>query len=269
MITITGFNDLIEIAQRHTAGHFLDYGGTIFTEQSFPKRIIHLFRSVWADGFGGYWIGRAWSSILLSVLLLVQFAVGAGDIRERWNRDNKLKAFLICLIIYIAWIILFQNVIYKSRHILPVLLFFCILLIEGQEKIRGNHYLMMVYFYFIILAGHNYTLIDQHRNYTAIHKLKSYVSNKKNVGSIISIPLINYYLERHKINAEFFSVEDSSEIKGFSESYDPSKQSFMIGAYQSELDDTFILKVDTTFYHNPYMNQMWPKIQVYTIKKNN
>ena len=26
MITITGFNDLIEIAQRHTAGHFLDYG---------------------------------------------------------------------------------------------------------------------------------------------------------------------------------------------------------------------------------------------------
>ena len=120
MITITGFNDLIEIAQRHTAGHFLDYGGTILTEQSFPNRIIHLFRSVWADGFGGYWIGRGSSSILLSVLLLVQFATSASVIREWWNRDNKLKNLLFCIIIYTVWIILFQNVIFKSRHILPV-----------------------------------------------------------------------------------------------------------------------------------------------------
>ena len=268
MITITGFNDLIEIAQRHTAGHFLDYGGTILTEQSFPNRIIHLFRSVWADGFGGYWIGRGSSSILLSVLLLVQFATSASDIRERWNRDNKLKNLLFCIIIYTVWIILFQNVIFKSRHILPVLLFFCILLIEGQERIKGRQYLMMVYCYFIILAGHNYILIDQHRNYTAIHKLKSYVSNKNNVGSIISIPLINYYLERHNVSTKFVSVEDSSEIKNFSTTYDSSKQVIMVGDYQSLLNDTFISKTDTTFYHNPYMNQMWPKIQVYSIKKN-
>ena len=43
----------------------------------------------------------------------------------------------------------------------------------------------------------------------------------------------------------------------------------MIGGYQSGLEDTFIVEADTTFYHNPFMNQMWPKIQVYSIKKNN
>ena len=268
MIAITGFTDLVEIAQRHTAGHFLDYGGTIITEQILPNRILHLFRSVWADGFGGYWIGRGWSSTLLSILLLLQFVASAGDIRKRWNRDNKLKDLLTCLIIYIIWIILFQNIIYKSRHILPVLLFFCILLIEGQEKFRGRQFLVMIYCYFIILAGHNYVLIEQHRNYTAIHKLKSYISEKKNLGSIISIPLINYYLERHKVCAEFVSIEDSSEIERFSESYDDNKQSFMIGGYQSLLGDTFISKADTTFYHNPYMNQMCPKIEVYSIRRN-
>jgi hypothetical protein len=42
----------------------------------------------------------------------------------------------------------------------------------------------------------------------------------------------------------------------------------MVGDYQSLLNEAFISKTDTTFYHNPYMNQMWPKIQVYSIKKN-
>ena len=97
--------------------------------------------------------------------------------------------------------------------------------------------------------------------------LKSY-TNKNNVGSIISIPLINYYLERHNVSTKFVSVEDSSEIKNFSKAYDSSKQVIMVGDYQSLLNDTFISKTDTTFYHNPYMNQMWPKIQVYSIKKN-
>ena len=88
------------------------------------------------------------------------------------------------------------------------------------------------------------------------------------MGSIISIPLVNYYLERHNVTTKFVSVEDSSEIKNFSTTYDSSQQVIMVGDYQSLLNDTFISKTDTTFYHNPYMNQMWPKIQVYSIKKN-
>ncbi len=47
--------------------------------------------------------------------------------------------------------------------------------------------------------------------------------------SIISIPLINYYLERHNVSTKFVSVEDSSEIKNFSTTYDSSKQVIMVG----------------------------------------
>jgi hypothetical protein len=41
----------------------------------------------------------------------------------------------------------------------------------------------------------------------------------------------------------------------------------MIGDYRSALSDSISFKKDTTFYHNPYMNQMWSKIQVYSLNK--
>ena len=79
---ITGYNDLFEIGRRHTVGHFMDYGGTVFTEQSFANRFIYLFRSVWADGFGGYWFSRGWSAVILTVLLLFQFGSIIKDLKK-------------------------------------------------------------------------------------------------------------------------------------------------------------------------------------------
>ena len=42
----------------------------------------------------------------------------------------------------------------------------------------------------------------------------------------------------------------------------------MIGDYRSLLSDRYNFANDTTFYHNPYMNQMWSKIQVYSANIN-
>ena len=268
LVFITGFSDLFVIAQRHTVGHFMDYGGTIFTEQSFSNRFIYLLRSIWADGFGGYWSSRGLTSVILTVLLLVQFRTSFKDLKTKWNSDNCLRIFTYCVVIYFVWILLFQNVIFKSRHILPILLFFCILLIHGQEKYRGKAYSVVIYVYFIILIGHDLTLISQHKNYTAIHKLKNYISENDSVRTVISIPLINYYLERHEVNAEFINAEDTSEVKHYRNKIHSSfGATLMIGDYRSALSDSISFKKDTTFYHNPYMNQMWSKIQVYSLNK--
>ena len=268
LVFITGFSDLFVIAQRHTVGHFMDYGGTIFTEQSFANRFIYLFRSIWADGFGGYWSSRGLTSVILTVLLLVQFRTSFKDLKTKWNSDNCLRIFIYCVVIYFVWILLFQNVIFKSRHILPILLFFCVLLIQGQEKYRGKAYSAVIYIYFIILVVHDLTLISQHKNYTAIHKLKNYISENDSVRTVISIPLINYYLERHQVKAEFVNVEDTSEVKQYrNKSHNSFGATLMIGDYRFALSDSVSFKKDTTFYHNPYMNQMWSKIQVYSLNK--
>ena len=269
MITITGVNDLVLIGKRHTAGHFMDYGGTIFTEYSMVERVTHLFKSVWADGFGGYWLGRAWPTLILTILLLLQFGTSFKDLSKKSKLENKLKLLIYCVLIYTLWAFLFQNIIFKSRHVLPILLFFCILLIEGQKKIRSNVHLALVYIYFIVSAGHTFNLNYQHQQSTAVHKLKNYLTTQGQVDNIISAPLINYYLKRHMLQASFINIEESAQIESFINQDDSTESAIMIGDYHSLLGGQYSVIKDTTFFHNPYMNQMWPKIDVYNLNLHN
>ena len=83
MVLVTGLGDLIIIAEKQTSGHFMDFGGTIFTEQSLLDRFVFLLKSVWADGFGGYWTSRGFNSMLLSIFLVAQFITSIKDIRNK------------------------------------------------------------------------------------------------------------------------------------------------------------------------------------------
>ena len=82
MVFITWPSDLLIMAKKQTTGHFMDFGGTIFTDKSMYDRILLLFRSVWADGFGGYWTSRGPTSILLSAALIAQLFIGTKDIHK-------------------------------------------------------------------------------------------------------------------------------------------------------------------------------------------
>ena len=268
MVFITGPSDLILMAKKQTTGHFMDFGGTIFTDKSMYDRILLLFRSVWADGFGGYWTSRGPTSILLSVALAAQLFIGAKDVFKKWNSENKIRPFILCVGIYFVWILLFQNVIYKSRHVLPIILFFCILMIEGQEKYRGKIYSSITYIFFAVLLIHNANLIKQHRGFTAVQKLKNYISKNDDIGTVVSIPLINFYLQSHQLKVNYINVENFKDINSLSLEYFDAKDILMIGDYRnlfSNLSSSFYS--DTTFYHNPYMNQMWSKIKTYRMQR--
>ena len=268
MIFITGPSDLLLMAQKQTTGHFMDFGGTIFTDKSMYDRILLLFRSVWADGFGGYWTSRGPTSIILSAALIAQLFMGAKDVFKKWNSENKIRPFILCASIYFIWILLFQNVIYKSRHVLPIILFFCILMIEGQEKYRGKIYSSIIYLFFAVLLSHNATLIKQHRGFTAVQKLKNYILKNDDFGTVISIPLINFYLQSHQLDVNYIDVDNFEEVTSLSSKYSDTKDILMVGDYRnlfSSLSSSF--HHDTTFYHNPYMNQMWSKIKTYKMQK--
>ena len=136
LVYITGFEQLIYLASKQTVGHFTDFGGTVITEFNWYERITYFIKSLWADGLGGFWIGRAWPTIITSIcifLLLYQYRYLKN---WSWFSKNHYQLILFSIIIYIAWVLLFQNVIYKSRHILPVLLFAILFIVQGYKYYR-------------------------------------------------------------------------------------------------------------------------------------
>ena len=70
MIIVTGFENLVYLAQNQTVGHFTDYGGTILTENHWLYRFKYFFHTIWSDGLGGYWIGRSNITLISSLFLL-------------------------------------------------------------------------------------------------------------------------------------------------------------------------------------------------------
>ena len=112
MVFITGPSDLLLMAKKQTTGHFMDFGGTIFTDKSMYDRILLLFRSVWADGFGGYWTSRGPTSILLSAALIAQLFLGAKDVFK--NGILKIRSGHL---FYVQGYILFGYYYFKMSFI--------------------------------------------------------------------------------------------------------------------------------------------------------
>ncbi len=118
LIAITGWDDLVAAARAQTTGHFTEFGGTVATEPDYVRRAVKLFEGLWADGFGLYWSGRHWVTLVAAIALLgTLYAIGRDLLRHAsWPRALWWGGVL-----YLAWVFFFQNVVYKSRHVLPLL----------------------------------------------------------------------------------------------------------------------------------------------------
>ena len=74
-------------------------------------------------------------------------------------------------------------------------------------------------------------------------------------------------LQSHQLKVNYIDVENFEDINSLSLEYSDTKDILMVGDYRnlfSSLSSSFYS--DTTFYHNPYMNQMWSKIQTYRMQ---
>jgi len=268
LIYITGFNNLILVAIKHTLGHFNDYGGTIITESDWITRFKYFFHTIWSDGLGGYWYGRNNITILSSIILLSLILTSINNFKIIIKNIN-IRNLILASLFYIAWILFFQNIIYKSRHVMPLILVLLILFSKSYKNIFVNKIkLKKVYLLFTVLIISTITisLSIQHKKPTAINKLSQYLINQKRSVTIISIPLINYYLKSQNINANYIDIDNENKVPNINLTKLDSNI-VVIGDFIEIIESDFVVEFDTTFYHNPYVNRMWSSINLYSNRK--
>lgn len=266
-IWVTGFENLFNSAFKQANGHFLDFGGTIITENNWTKRIFVIIRSIWADGLGGYWFGRSLQTLLLSIPMVYIMYSGFKNLKTK--KPINLYWILISFIcVYGLWIFFFQNVIYKSRHVLPLLVPFILILLQGvMFLIRKDNILnkIIVILFFLSLINVTSVLVVQHKGSSAISRIKDQLIVNNNDQIIASTPLINYYLKYNGVVGKFFDIENENDIHKIIALENDSL--YLIGNFKDSFINNYNIVSDSIFFHNPYVNRMWSDIRTFTIAK--
>lgn len=262
MVLDTGLHDLIAAAGRQAEGHFIEFGGTVQTDPDLVVRLVRSIEAVWADGMGAYWWTRHPLTVLVGLGLVAALAAGAGPFRDRLRADRTWRIHVAAWLIYGVWMLLVQNVIYKSRHALPLLPLIILIAALGTVRLLRSPRWSVRIGALMFLAGYAAVaviLAVQHTQPTAIAQAKSYVDSRLERGdAVLSIPLVNYYLSAQGVEATYISVDDTSASRRLQSQ--PGRV-FEIGSYPylQAANPT----AGDTFYHNPYVNRMWPEVQVH------
>ena len=271
----TGWEALMTAAKFNTDGHFNKWGGGILSDNStYAQRLYKMFESIWADGLGGWWNHRHWSTAILGVSWLFFLLFGFRALSGRFFGTYKRSFILIllCLLSYGLWAYFFQNIASKPRHILPLLPFILLLGAIGISEIQKawkkiiQSTLRLVFF--TSLAFVCLVLVRQHQTPSAISQLSSYVLKQDHPTAVFySKPLINYYLSRH-IGLEdmtYVSIEDEGQLLDL---YAAQKTKiFSTVAMDSSKIPGFSELSVKDFYHNPYVNRLWYHMRIYTYSK--
>ena len=152
---------------------------------------------------------------------------------------------------------------------MPIVYFITILFSFGQIYVSNKKkYLKVFTIIFLLLSSIiSANLISQHKNPTAIAKIRNHLNSIDGPITIISNPLINYYLTSTDFKGAFINIENKDINQAINKSI-KSDIVLMIGDYHHILDNKFTINLDTTYYHNPYVNRMWSTIKTYSISLN-
>jgi hypothetical protein len=267
MVLDTGLWTLIDVAWGQTTGHFTDFGGTVQTESDLGRRLAGTVQGLWADGLSAWWPGRHWSTVLVGVGMLATGGVGAWRL-WRTGAFSGVRARMIvagAAVPYALWMFFFQNVVHKSRHVLPLLALLLPVVAAGaaalwrtrRPLVRGG-----VLGVAGLYAAVTFVLVNQHRSPSAIAQAKRFVettTGEPGPTRVASVPLVNTYLRTQRVDARFLSIEDSSDVRRLRRA--DAGRTLVIGTYAPLLNRPPTRT--RTFYHNPHVNRMWPKVTVY------
>ena len=272
LLAITGWGTLIAAAQTQSHGHFSDFGGTAATHPDLWLRLTKLFESLWGDGFGLYWQSRHPITACTAIILIGIVAANWRTLK-RWTLKKLsdgnfrvLNPIFIGCVVYLVWIFLGQNVIHKSRHVLPVLPFLCLGIAYACVKTVASYQLRSPFAWgtvIIFLLCYSYVTLHtvvQHTKPTAIAQVHEYLRDEHiEQGDrlhIVSVPLIKYYLAAQAIEAVYIPVKSETDLGQL----DTLKTEFVvIGSRLPHREP----KAEKVFYHNPYVNRMWSEIPLF------
>lgn len=260
MLLDTGWQQLIESAQFQAEGHFYKWGGTVYESSSYWQRFVALVESIWAHGLGGYWSDRGLVTIVIGIGILLGLScfIPAFKLAE----DKRIiKVIGVSILVYLLWVFFFQNIIHKPRHILQVIPFFLMLIAVGYTYLGLTKVRQWAFTLFAVATiWLSFNLVLQHKKPSAIAQAKELLE-ECNGSTLISIALVNEFMQKQGVEAEFLSIEtDEGRIKQVIENRGPY---YVIGEFEviTEKPDS-----SHTFYHNPYVNKMWPSIVVNEFK---
>jgi hypothetical protein len=171
---------------------------------------------------------------------------------------------VLCAGIYAAWIFAGQNVVHKSRHVLPLLALLLTLPGVGAAafwRLRRGWGRAAVLGVAGAYAAVTLVLVDQHRDPSAIAQAKRFVerqAERPGPVRVVSKPLVNTYLRRQQVEARFLSVEDASAVRRARRA--ETGRTIVVGTYAAFPDRTPIRT--RRFYHNPHVNRMWSEVTV-------
>lgn len=260
LIFLTGWEMLLQAAQTQSRGHLLEFGGTVVSHPELWLRMTKLLEGVWADGLGLYWGGRHLITACATVSLLGILAANWRQIKNV-KHSSFLSASFIGCVVYLIWIFGFQNVVNKSRHVLPLIPFLGLFIAIACAKITGhrNRILKVVLAGFLLCYGYvTLHLVVQHKNPMAIAQIYQYLKAKQSdTLCVVSVPLVKYYLESQNLQAVYMPIKgenDTVKLDG-----QLNSELIVIG---SPLHGR-AMKTRKTFYHNPYVNRMWSEIPLF------
>ena len=268
MILITGYNDFFEIAYNHINGHFFKWGGSVLTNNSpYWFRCIKIFESLWADGLGGWWYHRHWITLVISFGILFFLSKSIYYFKIKKN-NGTLIIVLISMAIYFLWIFLFQNIIYKPRHVIPLIPFILMFISFGIAKLNKKlfyvHWIKYLFFIFYIIL--TMVLVIQHKQPSSLVQLKTFLINYNSEGKVLySSNLINNFVKQHN-GSEKIKFLTNNNFKMIKNYY---SLNYSIFSTQKITDDLKMNLINVkSFYHNPYVNRLWPQLKLYEYKKN-
>lgn len=257
MLLDTGLDQLMASAQLQTEGHFYEWGGTINEEASFSGRFVAFAESIWAHGLGAYWSGRGALTLVIGAGLFLGLALFIASLLRK-KQEGKLKWLILSFMVYLTWVFFFQNVVYKPRHILPVLPFLLIVIAVGYSYIMEKQKLLAILSFLVLVSSMGaltFKLVKQHKQPSAIAQAKDFLKGKEGKKTFISIALVNEFMRKQGVEARFLAVENDMElIKKVVNENEPYYVIGKFGFTQSEASS------NEAFYHNPYVNKMWPVI---------
>mgnify|MGYP001437453181 CR=1 FL=1 len=269
-ICITDLQELINVAINDSQGHFFRWGGTIFSENStWFVRFNKILESLLSDSFGMWWIGRHWLTALNSLFLFC-FALIAfiTSIFNLFHIRKEIIIIFCSFILYFIWVFLFQNIVYKPRHLMPFIPLICVFFTIGfntiYQKINSTLIKRFIYIALIPYCMISFKLTYQHTYESAISQAAKYISNdqsKKIV--IISHELMNYYFSK-TLDGNFIYLNSSSFHNKLNYYYE---NNFRIISTVKLSSKNYNLVNQSPFFHNPYVNKLWSNLSLYEYKQ--
>jgi len=279
-VLISGFDDLVNLAFHDLNGHFNEWGGTVYSgNSSLIYRLNMTIKSIFSDGFGFWWHDRHYLTFINLIFLIPFFIIGIFYIFLNYKK-NLIAFSLIftCLFFYLIWIILYQNVVYKPRHILPLIPFFSLIISFGFNWIFKQKFKIIKYCFFIIIFFPylicSLKINHQHRsNKSSLSQMHEYIQNRnENPIIVISENLkINYF----KKNFYNYNLNSLNNITYFNSKYflkknnilSINKKNLIILSTIELPTQSYKLVKKNYFFHNPYVNRLWDHLILYEYKK--